>query len=96
MDQLGPPRKLQEWQGAWEAGRDDYEDLNDNVPLPSRLRASFFEKGGDVIDVTCLLRRTPTNYISPALLGNPGDSYKGNYGNSSPSQLTLCSSQPRR
>ena len=45
-DQPGPPRKLQEWQNAWEEGRDEYEDLDDDKPLPPRLRASFFERGG--------------------------------------------------
>jgi hypothetical protein len=43
--QEGPPKKLVDWQKAWEEGRDEYEELDDDTPLPARLRASFFTRG---------------------------------------------------
>ena len=47
-DQPGPPRKLESWQKAWEDGREDYDDLDDDLPMSTRLRASFFRGGGNV------------------------------------------------
>jgi hypothetical protein len=46
QDQPGPPKRLGEWLEAYEAGRNDYEELEDDTPLPTRLRASFFRTGG--------------------------------------------------
>jgi hypothetical protein len=45
-DRPGPPTRLDDWLRAYEAGRDDYEDLNDNTAMATSLRASFFKKGG--------------------------------------------------
>ena len=42
----GPPRKLDEWIKAWEDGVDDYDVLDDDQPMATRLRASFFQRGG--------------------------------------------------
>ena len=42
----GPPRKLREWQKAWEDGVEDYDNLDDDKPMTASLRASFFERGG--------------------------------------------------
>jgi hypothetical protein len=39
---------LAEWIQAWEDGVEDYDDLDDDSVLPTRLRASFFKGGGDV------------------------------------------------
>src|SRR5450432_3496268 len=47
-DQPGPPRKLESWQKAWEDGQEDYDDLDDDLPMSTRLRASFFRGGGNV------------------------------------------------
>lgn len=44
-DQPGPPRSLREWMTAHENDT-EYEGTDDERPLPSRLRASFFQKGG--------------------------------------------------
>jgi hypothetical protein len=44
----GPPRILDAWQQAWEDGKDEYEDLQDDTPMFTRLRASFFKRGGNV------------------------------------------------
>jgi hypothetical protein len=45
-DQAGPPAKLGDWLESYEAGRDNYEELEDNTAMPTRLRASFFQRGG--------------------------------------------------
>src|SRR6266536_2958901 len=42
----GPPRRLNEWIKAWEDGVDDYDALDDDRPIATRLRASFFQRGG--------------------------------------------------
>jgi len=42
----GPPRRLQEWIDAWDAGVEDYDELVDDKPMAPRLRASFFQRGG--------------------------------------------------
>ena len=34
--QAGPPRSLDKWLRAWEEGRDNYDELDDNVPLSTR------------------------------------------------------------
>jgi transposase InsO family protein len=41
----GPPRKLQEWLQAWEDGKEDYDELEDDTVASQSLRTSFF-KGG--------------------------------------------------
>jgi hypothetical protein len=46
QDQPGPPRKLRDWLQAYDEGRDSYEDLDDDKPMSTRLRASFFVEGG--------------------------------------------------
>jgi transposase InsO family protein len=46
QDQPGPPKRLSEWLQAYEDGKDDYEELDDDTPLPTRLRTSFFQAGG--------------------------------------------------
>ena len=48
QQQPGPPKRLAEWIQAWEDGVEDYDDLDDDSVLPTRLRASFFKGGGDV------------------------------------------------
>jgi hypothetical protein len=45
-DQPEPPRNLQKWQAAWENRHEDYDELDNDKPLPTHLRASFFQKGG--------------------------------------------------
>jgi hypothetical protein len=45
-DLPGPPRKLGEWLQAWEEGKDDYDELDDNTVASNSLRTSFFQKGG--------------------------------------------------
>jgi hypothetical protein len=45
-DQAGPPAKLEQWLQAYEEGRDSYEELEDDKAMPTRLRASFFRRGG--------------------------------------------------
>ena len=42
----GPPRRLNEWIKAWEDGVDDYDALDDDRLIATRLRASFFQRGG--------------------------------------------------
>jgi hypothetical protein len=44
--QAGPPALLREWIREWEAGNENYEELEDNKPMTTSLRASFFEEGG--------------------------------------------------
>jgi hypothetical protein len=44
--QLGPPKRLADWVRAWEDGTEDYNDLDDDSILPTRLRTSFFQGGG--------------------------------------------------
>jgi transposase InsO family protein len=44
--QPGPPKRLLAWQQAWEQGKDEYNDLDDDTPISTRLRASFFAEGG--------------------------------------------------
>jgi len=46
QDLPGPPRKLKDWLMKWEEGVDDYDELDDDKPLPESLRAGFFERGG--------------------------------------------------
>ena len=46
QDKPGPPRNLPSWIRAWEQGRDSYEELDDDAVMPTRLRASFFRRGG--------------------------------------------------
>ena len=42
----GPPRRLDEWIKQWEAGADEYDDLDDDREIPASLRTDFFQKGG--------------------------------------------------
>lgn len=42
----GPPEKLKSWIKAYEDGKEEYEDLEGDKPMPARLRASFFEGRG--------------------------------------------------
>lgn len=44
----GPPRKLPEWLKAYEEGKDDYSELEDNKPMNQSSRARFFKGGGSV------------------------------------------------
>ena len=44
----GPPTKLPQWIEAYENGRDNYNELEDDSTMDSRLRAAFFERGGSV------------------------------------------------
>ena len=46
QSEAGPPRKLEQWIKAWEDGVDDYDELDDDKPMATRLRASFFQTGG--------------------------------------------------
>jgi hypothetical protein len=46
QSQPGPPRKLEQWAAAWKDGRDTYDELDDDAPMPARLRVSFFQRGG--------------------------------------------------
>jgi transposase InsO family protein len=42
----GPPRMLNQWLEAWEDGKEDYDDLEDNTVGSQSLRTSFFRRGG--------------------------------------------------
>jgi hypothetical protein len=44
-----PPRMLNAWQQAWEDSKDEYEDLQDDTPMLTLLRTSFFKRGGNVM-----------------------------------------------
>jgi hypothetical protein len=44
--QPGPPKKLVDWVRAWEDGMEDYDDLDNDSIMPTRLRTSFFQGGG--------------------------------------------------
>ena len=46
--QAGPPKRLLDWENAWQQGRDSYEELDDDIAMGARLRTSFFEGGGNV------------------------------------------------
>jgi transposase InsO family protein len=45
-DKPGPPAKLDAWIRAYEEGRDTYDELDDDRPLPTSLRTGFFQRGG--------------------------------------------------
>lgn len=42
----GPPRSLLKWLEAYNTGRDDYSDLEDDHAMTSTARTQFFERGG--------------------------------------------------
>ena len=42
----GPPAKLYEWIKAWEEGREDYDELDDDKAMDYSSRSSFFRRGG--------------------------------------------------
>jgi hypothetical protein len=42
----GPPKNLPAWLKAWEDERDDYDELDNDLAMTKRLRASFFQKRG--------------------------------------------------
>lgn len=42
----GPPARLLDWLKAWEAGTDEYDELDDDKEMPRSLRTSFFGRGG--------------------------------------------------
>ena len=42
----GPPTNLALWTKAWEDGLDDYDHLDNDAPVDTRSRTSFFKKGG--------------------------------------------------
>ncbi|EKD19704.1 hypothetical protein MBM_01656 [Drepanopeziza brunnea f. sp. 'multigermtubi' MB_m1] len=42
----GPPRALPLWLQAYNEGRDDYSELEDNRPMTATARTQFFEGGG--------------------------------------------------
>jgi hypothetical protein len=44
--QPGLPKKLVDWIRAWEDGIEDYNDLDNDSIMPTRLRISFFQEGG--------------------------------------------------
>ena len=46
QDLPGPPARLNDWIGKWEAGEDSYEELGDSTEMARSLRASFFKRGG--------------------------------------------------
>jgi len=46
QDLPGPPRALGAWIKAWENGKDNYDDLDDDREALQSSRASFFQKGG--------------------------------------------------
>ncbi|NOK07343.1 chromo domain-containing protein, partial [Myxococcus xanthus] len=45
-DKDGPPRSLPLWLQAYEDGKDDYDDLDDDIAMSKTLRAAFFTRGG--------------------------------------------------
>jgi hypothetical protein len=45
-DQKGPPARLDDWLRAYEDGKEEFEELEDDGVMPTRLRASFFRRGG--------------------------------------------------
>lgn len=45
-DAKGPPRALQQWLDAYNAGIDDYTHLDDNRPMTQTARTQFFRGGG--------------------------------------------------
>jgi predicted aspartyl protease len=51
-DLPGPPQRLDEWIKQWEAGADEYDNLDDDRAMPTSLRTDFFRRGGDVTIVT--------------------------------------------
>jgi hypothetical protein len=42
----GPPRNLLKWIQAYEAGKEDYTELEDDRPMAPSSRTSFFQRGG--------------------------------------------------
>jgi hypothetical protein len=46
QQQPGPPKRLTDWIQAWEDGVEDYDEMDDDSIMPTRLRASFFQGGG--------------------------------------------------
>jgi hypothetical protein len=42
---------LLEWLKAWEDGKDDYDNLDDDIIITSRSRTPFFRKGGIVMEL---------------------------------------------
>lgn len=46
QDKPGPPKYLLEWLNAWKLGIDNYNELDDDSPMPTSLRTSFFQRGG--------------------------------------------------
>ena len=42
----GPPRSLAVWTKAWEDGKDEYDELDDDSCASKSSRASFFRRGG--------------------------------------------------
>ena len=64
----GPPARLQDWLDAFQAGKDDYEDLHGSQECTKASRASFFRRGGNVAIRTVL---APGQYASPRWLNRP-------------------------
>lgn len=44
----GPPANLPQWIKAYEEGREDYSELEDDSAMDRRLRTAFFKEGGNV------------------------------------------------
>jgi len=42
----GPPARLDDWIGKWEAGEDSYKELENSTEMAKSLRASFFKRAG--------------------------------------------------
>ena len=42
----GPPRALPKWLEAYNAGIDDYNDLEDDTVMATTARTQFFRRGG--------------------------------------------------
>ena len=48
LDLPRPPRKLKNWIKCWKEGLDNYDNFDDNKELRERLRAGFFQRGGNI------------------------------------------------